>query len=114
MFDKLKEMFETFSSSKVLSKDASLATLSFRTSISIIKKEILMMLEDLKYREITENDFNEIYATKAGYEITCRLSFENAITHVDYDVYAPTHTGKTRKALRALLFQTKTRLSKYE
>lgn len=114
MFEKFKEMFEVFSSSKPAAKDPTLRTLTFRASTGVIEKEILIMLEDLKYRKIVKNDFNEIYAIKAGYEVTCRLSREKTETHVDFDVYGPTHKGKTRKALRFLLHETKKRLAMYE
>ncbi len=111
MFDRLKSMFETFSESKEDHKDPTLRTLNFKLGVDAIKEIVLSMLEDLKYRNINYNDsYNEIFATKAGYEVTIILNGSKSGTEVNITVFSLEKKGKTRKALRFLLNELKLRV----
>ena len=111
MFDKLKGMFESFSESKEDHKDPTLRTVNFKLGVDSIKKEIQAMLEDLNYPHISCNDnFNEIFAQKAGYDVTFFVQGNKAGTDVNITVFSPENKGKTRKALRFLLNELKLRV----
>ncbi len=111
MFDKIKSMFETFSESKEDHKDPTLRTLNFKLGVEAMKKEIQQMLEDLHYPHIRcNNQFNEIFAQKAGYDVTFFVQGSKSGTDINIAVFSPANKGKTRKALRFLLNELKLRV----
>ena len=114
MFDKIKEKFETYSSSSNPTyKDNTLRPVYFKMGASYLADRIIEILKKLKYKEILYNDsFNEIFTSKAGYEVTISLiAAESGSTMLNVAIFAPTHRGKTRKALRFLLHTFKEELN---
>lgn len=104
MFDRIKGAFETFSESKEDHKDPTLRTLSFKISVDSAKELVKKMLEDLKYGHVSCNDtFNEMFAKKAGYDVTFFFQSSRNGCDINISVFSPAHRGKTRKALRFLL-----------
>ena len=105
MFDKINGAFETYSQSSNLHKDPTLRSIHVKMGPNILANEIIDGLKALKYKEIRYNDiYNEIFTTKAGYEVTIHLlSGGSGTTTIEIAVFSPANRGKTRKALRFLL-----------
>lgn len=115
MFERIKEMFESYSQSSQVHKDPTLRSIAVNKSPTYLANDIINILKSLKYKKITYNDvFNEIFTSKAGYEVTINLlSGSNGQTIINAAVYSKENKGKTRKALRFLLNKFKEELNTY-
>ena len=115
MFDKLKGLFETYSQSKSNHKDPTLRTFDIKMGAGYAANTIIEILKELKYKTIRYNDvYNEIFTSKAGYEVTVNLiASQGGSTTVSVSVYSPVNRGRTRKALRFLLNKFKETFKPY-
>ena len=113
MFDKLKGAFETYSHSSLHAKDETLRSVEAKIGPERAMQGVIKILTELNYRKISYNDiYNEIFTSKAGYEVTIRaIASGQGMTTIDVEVYAPNHRGKTRKALRFLLHTIKEKIA---
>lgn len=115
MFSKIKEVFETYSQSTSIHPDPTLRSINVKMGPSLLANEIINILKSLKYKTIRYNDvFNEIFTSKAGYEVTIHLlASSNGSSTIEVSIFSPTHRGKTRKALRFLLNKFKEEFQNY-
>lgn len=115
MFDKIKAIFETYSRSSDFHSDKTLRTIYVKKSSKMVANDIIEILKSLKYKEIVYNDtFNELFTSKAGFEVTIHLALgNNGTTGIEVAVFSPQNRGKTRKALRFLLNKFSTEFSNY-
>ena len=109
MFDKIREAFETFSQSSNINPDPTLRSIDVKMGPAMLANKIIDILKSLKYKTIRYNDiFNEIFTSKAGFEVTIHLlAGNNGATTIEVSVFSSEHRGKTRKALRYLLHRFK-------
>ena len=115
MFDKIKEAFETFSSSSNIHKDPTLRSIDVKMGQSLLCEKIIEILKELKYKTIRYNDiFYEIFTSKAGFEVTIQvLQGNQGASTIEVSVFSMQHRGKTRKALRFLLHKFKEEFKSY-
>lgn len=114
MFERIKEAFETYSQSSPFHTDATLRTLNVKINATVLADKIIEILKELKYKTIRYNEtFNEIFTTKAGFEVTINLIGSGGVTSIDVAIFSPSNRGKTRKALRFLLNKFKEEFDTY-
>ena len=114
MFERFKEWREGYSQSSRYHKDETLRPLYVKMGRKYLTDAIVNILKDLKYKEIVVNDYNEIFTQKAGYEVTITLiAGQSSSTTIMVGVFSPKNRGKTRKALRFLLYRFKEELKPY-